>query len=389
MQIVKRWVVPGLLVCGAVVAVAALSQVPHPEEAPEPADVPVVNVVVEELQARPELADTLLLSAVIEPGAIVDVAAEVPGRVETYGAHPVALAWRGHAIPAGKPVEEGDPIKVGQPLVHLNRELLEAQYERAQAQADYDQLELERITDLYERNVTTRAELDEARNARNISLAALKEAQRQLERTTIVAPRSGILDELPLELGEYAAPGTLVARIVDLSEVKVAVDVPEKDIDYFRVGQIAEVLPRTSEAAPRIGIITYISEIADPATRTSRVEITLENRAMAFRSGQIVRVRLTRRVLQDALLIPLEAVIPLEEGRVVYVCEDGRAQRRNVELGMLTGRSVVIESGLQPGEQLIVAGHRYVGPGQPVAIQPAVGSVTPEAKSEAALGGGR
>ena len=114
--------------------------------------------------------------------------------------------------------------------------------------------------------------------------------------------------------------------------------------------------------------INVKSELADEHTRTSRLEITVDNRERLLRSGQIVRARLTRRVLNDVIMIPLGSVIPLERGRVVYVVEGGQAQRRLVELGFIKGRSVQILAGVEAGDLLIVAGHRFVGPGQPVTI---------------------
>ncbi len=116
------------------------------------------------------------------------------------------------------------------------------------------------------------------------------------------------------------------------------------------------------------GQITYISALADQGTRTTRIEVLVDNHEHRLRSGQIVRARLTRRVLRDALLIPLAAVIPLEKGYSVYVVRDGQAELRQVELGLLKGRDVQVLSGLAPGDELIVSGHRYVGPGQKVKV---------------------
>jgi len=95
--------------------------------------------------------------------------------------------------------------------------------------------------------------------------------------------------------------------------------------------------------------------------------------------GQIVEVVLTRRVVKDAIMAPLLAVIPLEDGAAVYVVNDGKAKRHDVTLGLIRGREVQIVSGLAVGERLIVAGHRFVGPGQDVRIVKMDGSATPEA----------
>jgi membrane fusion protein (multidrug efflux system) len=123
------------------------------------------------------------------------------------------------------------------------------------------------------------------------------------------------------------------------------------------------------------GTISFISELADPQTRSTRMEVLLENKERLLRSGQIVRARLTRRILKDAILIPLLAVIPMEDGMAVYVVtspegvpKTTQAERRQVELRTIKGDRVQVTAGLQPGDKLIIAGHRFVAPGQKVNI---------------------
>jgi membrane fusion protein (multidrug efflux system) len=153
--------------------------------------------------------------------------------------------------------------------------------------------------------------------------------------------------------------------------VKVVVQIPERDIIFFDVGQKAEVIVRTvdeDEDESVSGEITFISELADQQTRSTRMEITVANEQGLVRSGQIVSVNLTRRILKDAIMIPLLAVIPMEEGNTVYVANSAEAKRREVKLGTIKGDLVRIKSGLKPGDKLIIAGHRFVAPGQKVNI---------------------
>ena len=151
------------------------------------------------------------------------------------------------------------------------------------------------------------------------------------------------------------------------------------DVAFFAVGEKAEIPVDTkgqarsltkSQARSLVGTITFISELADPRTRTTRTEITLDNKQRLLRSGQIVHVRLTRRILKDAILVPLLAVIPMEGSKAVYVVNSSQAKRREVKLGIIKGYQVQIESGLEPGDKLIIAGHRFVAPGQKVNIVP-------------------
>ena len=156
------------------------------------------------------------------------------------------------------------------------------------------------------------------------SEAQLKEVQARLERTRIVAPITGILNDLPVEEGEYVQAGYAVAEIVDTDPVKVVVQVPERDVPFFSVGQKTEVLADIKGAEQSMaGTITFISELADPQTRSTRLEITVPNKEGLLRSGQIVRARLTRRILENVIMIPLLAVIPMEDSKAVYVVESG------------------------------------------------------------------
>jgi membrane fusion protein (multidrug efflux system) len=363
-----RRLIPVALVVIAAALVGVVALMPREADPALANEVPPVNVEVQRVQAIPELADTFTLSAVVEPYRVVRVAAEVAARIERFGQRQHAVRWRGREIPAGTVIEEGEPVEQGDPIVYLNKELLQARFERARAQCEYDRTEYQRIEDLYQRGVTSKTEFDDAKTQYEVSKALLDEAARNLERAEIVAPITGILDSLPMEVGEYASPGDQVAEIVDIDRVKVVVDIPERDVYYLKVGDTAEIFAHAPAEMEVAGEISYISELADPDTRTTRLEITVDNRDHQLRSGQIVRARLTRRVLTDVIMIPLESVIPLEQGRVVYVVNAGHAVRRDVELGIIKGRSVQVLSGVQAGDQLIVAGHRYVGPGQPVAI---------------------
>jgi len=179
---------------------------------------------------------------------------------------------------------------------------------------------------------------------------------RELDRAVITAPQRGTLNRWLMEVGEFANPGDPVAELVDTYTVKVVVEVPERDVGVLRVGDEAVVVADPGAPRPLTAPITYISAVADAGTRTTRVEISVDNRAAELRSGQIVQVQLTRRVLRDVIMIPLDSVIPLEHGRMVYVAEDGVAAPREVELGLIRGRNVQVLAGLRPGERLIVDG---------------------------------
>lgn len=368
----------GLVLLGAAV-VGGIWHLPTPEAAETPVEVLPVNVSVQPIEPVAALPDTFDLTGVVQPRTIVRVAAEVAGRVESYGKRGADAQGPGGSFAAGSAIDEGQPVTAGDPLILLNRDLLQARHDRAAAQYENDEQEYQRISSLYERGTAPPTEMRQARTRRDVSKADLDEAARSLERATIAAPTSGLLNDFPMEPGEYASPGDVVAEIVDIDAVKVLVDVPERDIGYLRVGQQAEIIPLSEDAHPSKGTITYINALANESTRTTRIEVTVRNRKEEsagesqggeyfLRSGQIVKARLTRRVIEDAIMVPLASVIPLENGKEVYIVENGKAERRPVELGFIRGRSIQVCSGLRRGDLLIVAGHRLVSPGQPVKV---------------------
>jgi len=329
---------------------AALSCAP-PDKEKNPAEVPAVNVKVLTVTAQPELLDEFALPATVEANRVVDVAAEVAGRIERIRCR------------------EGSACKAGDELIELNTDLLKAEYDSAAARANHAVIKFKRISNLLKQGSGTDRDRDQAEADLATTQAAAAAAKARLDRAKIVAPIGGVLDDVPVEMGEYVQPGMTVARIVDIDTVKVVVQMPERDVQYMRTGAEARVIARAKESEVVLsGRITYISELADPRTRSTRMEISVDNGERLLRSGQIVRARLTRRVLKDVIMVPLAAVIPMEEGKVVYVVNSDKAQRREVEIGLIRGREVRILSGLEPGYLLIVAGHRFVGPGQHVRV---------------------
>lgn len=347
----RRTIVKAVIILAAVAVLGGIAKMPAPDRTVEPGETPAVNVKVMEVVSEEDFTDSFVLPAVIEPNRVVTISAEVAARVERIGP------------------QEGDLVKAGDLLVRLNDELIRPQCDSAQAKVKRDEIEFERMEALVRENATSRQDLDNATTDLAASKAHLAEVRARLERTEIYTPLTGVLNDLPVEEGEYVDAGKPVAEVVDMAVVKVVVDVPERDIAFFAVGQKAEVvLQSKGQERCAQGIITYINELANPQTRSTAMEITLDNRDRTLRSGQIVRVRLTRRTLDKAVLIPLLAVIPQEAGYAVYVVADSQAQRRDVEMGIIKGDRVHVTQGLNPGETLIIDGHRLVAPGQKVNI---------------------
>ena len=364
--------IPQSIVIAACAVVVLLWLVlPEPDRNSEPTPPKPVAVVVEIIAPR-TLEDTFTIPAMVEPNRITDVAAEVNAKV-------LRISSR-----------EGETVEIGQTLVELDSEILQADFDRATSQLAFDKSEHNRLEQAYAKDIATAKELERAQMAMGISRAGYNAAKARLDRTVIKSPKRGILDDLPVEEGEFVKQGDTVATIIDVDTIKIAVDVPERDVRFLRVGQVAKILPSRTRAQGLDGLITFISELADPTSNTTRVEIALGNLPSAdgtrpMRSGEIVSVRLSRGRRENVVMIPLRAVVPAEEGFYVYIVNDSKAVRKQVEIDMdfikndLEKIDRVRVIGLAEGDRLIVNDPRRVAPGQPVRetqeVQPGLAAV--------------
>lgn len=335
-----------------ILGVIGIIMMPSKEVAVEETEAPSVNVSTIQIEPEREVPDTFNLPAVVEPNRITTLASEISGRVEKIFC------------------KKGDFVSTNDVLCQLNDDLLMPQKKTAAAQLERDRLELERMKDLVQKQATAQRDLDDAATRMMVSEAALEQITATLDRCKIHAPSDGFINDLTIELGEYIDPGVAVVQLVDTTTIKVVIQLPEKDVPFFNVGQSVEILVTLLDAQEEVysGIITFISETADPQTRSTRVEVSLSNPDNTFHSGQIVLTRLTRRIFHNTIFIPLRAVIPMESSKAVYVVENDQAVRKEVKLGVIKGDRVQILKGLHAGDQLIVEGHRFLAPGQAVFV---------------------
>ena len=118
------------------------------------------------------------------------------------------------------------------------------------------------------------------------------------------------------------------------------------------------------------GTVRLVGLEADLKTRTFPVEVELDNSHGQLRAGMLARVEAPLREYQDQLLVPRHAVLEREQGRYVYVAQDGAAVERRIETGSSSGGNVQVLRGLEPGELLIVTGQQRLTPGEPVEVRP-------------------
>jgi RND family efflux transporter MFP subunit len=283
---------------------------------------------------------------------------------------------------------------------------LEAQMRAAEAQFVNARTELERSTRLLQSRIISRTEFDSSETAYRVAKqnyqAALQtfeqgaiareeeilakeaevsgleghvvEANLQLEDATLRAPYDGVIAQRFVEQGQSIRANERVVMFQDVDEIDIAVDVPETFMAALRTADIVQMLANFT-AAPGLQFPVHIKEVAqraDPITQIFTVRVAMEAPSeVNLLPGMTGTVTLTYRrasILGDRILVSITAVTKESTGAEVAwtLGPDGNVARRLVKTGEVTGGSIVVLEGLQPGERIVVAGAGFLRDGMKV-----------------------
>ncbi len=359
------------------------------------------KVYVEPVAQR-DIGRLVKASGEIDPRVKVNISAHVIGKIEKLY------------------VEEGDPIKKGQPFLELEKEsfiaardqwaasLRKAETEVRQAEVNLadtrnklaraERLNKEGIlsseqleaSQLAEANAKLR--LEDARESVLQARANLEKVKDDLAKTTIYSPLTGRVIKLNAEEGEVVVSGTMnnagsvIGEIADLSEILANVDVDETEVVLVKPGQDAVI---KVDALPNKQYHGRVSEVgskgfnrpAQPDVTFFDVEILLDDPDEDLRPGMSVRAEINTAVHPNALVVPIQAVVErdirnertdsTDETDVVYVVENGKAVQRPVKTGISDETRVEILSGVKAGDKAVTGPYRSLRdlePGEAVHI---------------------
>lgn len=302
----------------------------------------------------------------IKPTPIKD-ALLLPGETEAW--HDVRLASEIDGIVERIDPREGQAVKEGQLIATIEVSALKAALDHAEASFELTDKLYQRRKLLSERNVIAKEELDRSLNKRTLALSNLRRAKIKYERGFLHSPINGLVNHLHVDVGEFVDRGDPVADLVNVDKIKINVNVPELDVRYLRVGQKAMVTVDAFPGRRLPGRIDFVAYKADPATKTFRVRVLIRNPDREIRPGMIARVAFLRRIIPDALVVPLFALVDKGGERIIFVENDGIAYARTVSIGIIEGDRIQITEGLEIGDHVIVNGQTEVEEGMQVQVQ--------------------
>ena len=295
-------------------------------------------------------ADNLSLSGSIEANEQVDIRSEVSGIVESIN------------------FNEGSKVGKGQVLFKVNDIELRAQLGKvrtAQALASENE---RRAKLLLQKEAISQEEYD-------IASADFKSAQSetqlinaQLSKATIRAPFSGTIGLRAISKGTYVTPTTPVARLVNTNQVKITFSIPEKYASQMKIGNTLTFTTAGSKEKYTAKIYA-IEPGVEIETRTLRLRAVAENPQGKLLPGTFANVELPLENINDALLVPTESLIPIQNGKKIFISENGKAKEVIVETGARTNENILITSGLKVGDTVLTTGVMSLKDGVPVKVK--------------------
>lgn len=268
--------------------------------------------------------------------------------------------------------ESGQAMRAGERLVQLDDSVDEAELRGLLAERDLAAIKYRRLAKLIKERSVSQSDYDEAKAELDGAEARVASKRAVISKKAVRAPFDGILGIRSADIGEYLPPGSPIVPLQALDPILVDFNLPERHFNRLHTGQPLRL--RLAAEPDRVfeGRITAINPGLDEATRSVRLQATLENPEQLLRPGMFAQVEVLLPERTGVLTVPEAAITYTPYGDAVFLVEeqDGQlvAQRRQVETGPVQGERVEIVSGLSEGERLVLAGQVKLRNGQALQI---------------------
>jgi RND family efflux transporter MFP subunit len=262
----------------------------------------------------------------------------------------------------------GDHVSDGQVLAIIDTRSSQLDLEKAETSAAKLKHDLDTYTELLQGQAATQEKVNEIRQNYQDAVNQVSQVKKQISDAAIKAPTGGIISEKPVEQGVFANAGTQIATIVNLSQVKVQLNLTEAEVYEVKQNQQVKITTDVYPGKVFNGRITYISPQAD-VTHNYRLEILADNGENApLRSGTFVYADFSRKTTQNILLIPREALTQSIKDATVYVVENNVVHQKSITTGIEMNNMIQVLSGVKAGEVIVTSGQINLKDGTQVSI---------------------
>jgi membrane fusion protein, multidrug efflux system len=284
------------------------------------------------------------------------------GRTEGVRSVQIKVETSGRIVAV--PGVKGQIVNKSDVIARIAMDDRQARLNEAKAMVERYAIAFEAAQKLSKKQFRSKVQLSAAKADLETAKSSLRTISVDIGRTTIRAPFKGVLDDVVVDVGDFVAVGTVSASIVDLDPILIVGEVTERASGRLKLGDIATVT--TVGSAPRQGVITYISKVGSPSTRTFRVEVSLANPGGVVSEGVTSELKLGQGSIKAHFVTP--AVLTLNDRGALGVKvldEDSVVQFHKVTIVDDTPEGIWL-TGLPDAADLIIVGQEFVRSGQKV-----------------------
>lgn len=305
-----------------------------------------VNAIV----AKPQsVSDEILINGSILPDEEVDLSFETSGKI-------VEINFK-----------EGTFVNKGQLLAKVNDRPLQAQLQKLTSQVKLAEDRVYRQSLLLKKDAVSQEAYEQVKTDLAKLEADIELIKANIEQTELRAPFDGVIGLRGVSVGSYASPSVVVAKLTKISPVKVEFAVPERYTDDIKIG--ANVVFSLTGEVEQFRAKVYAKESKiDPVTHTLTVRALYDNRNGASLAGRYATVKLEKQRIDDAIVVPSDAIVPEMGVDKLFLYKSGKAQPVDVIAGLRTDKDVQIVRGINMGDTVIVSGTLQLRSGLPVVL---------------------
>ncbi|AWA30272.1 efflux transporter periplasmic adaptor subunit [Flavobacterium magnum] len=293
--------------------------------------------------------NNLSLSGSIEANEQVEIRSEVSGIVESIQ------------------FKEGVTVSKGQLLFKVNDVELRAQLRQQETRESLASENERRAGLLLKKEAISQEEYDVARADFKSAQAQTQLIRAQIAKTSVRAPFSGKIGLRSISPGTYITPDILVAKLVNVSQLKITFSIPEKYAGQMKIGTPLSFTVAGSTSSYTAKIYAIEPEIS-VATRTLQIRAVADNKDGKLLPGTFADIELPLQKINDAIVIPSEAIVPVQDGKKVFTVRNGKAKENKVETETRTDKDVLVLSGLKPGDTVLTSGVMSLKDDAPVKV---------------------
>ena len=266
-------------------------------------------------------------------------------------------------------INVGDRVSAGQVVAYIDDDMQQQQLNEIQKRYELAKEIFIKQESLWKQNIGSEVQFLSAKNNKESLEKAMESVNKSREYYKIVVPRSGVVDEVTLKLGQVVSPGVPLAKIVNFSKLKLKTDVPESYAGKVRQGNSVMVsFPDLNKEIP--SKISYIGASVNPMNRTFKVEVPLRANESGLLPNMAGILKVADYTNSNAYSVPINILKKdLEGNDFVLIESGGKAVKATVKVGQYYGDKAEIMSGLKPNDKLITTGFEDLSEGDAVQVQ--------------------